>query len=133
MSTSNDTSPAVLRTQGLSAGYGRSQVLFEIDFDIGPGDCVALIGRNGAGKTTFLQTLMGEIAPMAGSVQFRGAPFTTTPAAARAMRGLGYVPQETPVFRKLSVRDNLLAGAVNHRTTGDLDRVISLFPKKTHF
>jgi branched-chain amino acid transport system ATP-binding protein len=104
-------------------------VLFEVDFDIGPGDCVALIGRNGAGKTTFLQTLMGEIAPMAGSVQFRGAPITTTPAAARAMRGLGYVPQETPVFRKLSVRDNLLAGAVNHRTTGDLDQVISLFPK----
>ena len=72
MSTSNDTSPAVLRTQGLSAGYGRSQVLFEIDFDIGPGDCVALIGRNGAGKTTLLHVIAGLAAPSDGEVEVLG-------------------------------------------------------------
>ncbi|WP_417260197.1 ABC transporter ATP-binding protein [Celeribacter sp.] len=129
MSISNGTESPILRTADLSAGYGRSQVLFGIDFNVAVGQTVALIGRNGAGKTTFLQTLMGEVAPMSGGIAFRGASVDALAPSARAMRGLGYVPQDTPVFRNLSVRDNLLAGAVNHKTTGDLDQVISLFPK----
>lgn len=66
---------------------------------------------------------------MAGSIAFRGTSVDALAPSARAMRGLGYVPQDTPVFRNLSVRDNLFAGAINHKTTGDLDQVISLFPK----
>lgn len=129
MSISSAAEEPLLCVRDLDAGYGRSQVLFGLGFQIGPTETVAVVGRNGAGKTTFLQSLMGEIRPSQGQITLDGRDISHTDSARRALSGLGYVPQDTPVFMRLSVRDNLRAGAVNHRGLDDIDRVLTLFPK----
>ncbi|MVA22055.1 ATP-binding cassette domain-containing protein [Agrobacterium vitis] len=129
MSISSVSEPQALSVKNLSAGYGRSQVLFGLSLDVAPAQTVAILGRNGAGKTTLLQTLMGEIAANAGSIRLSDQEVSGLESAHRARRGLGYVPQDTPVFMRLSVRDNLLAGAINHGRVADIDEVLALFPK----
>lgn len=129
MSISSAAEPPLLSIRDLDAGYGHSQVLFGLGFQIGPTETVAVVGRNGAGKTTFLQSLMGEIRPMRGQIALDGREISGTDSAHRALSGLGYVPQDNPVFMRLSVRDNLRAGAVSHRRLDDIERVLTLFPK----
>ncbi len=90
---------------------------------------MAILGRNGAGKSTLLQTLMGEITPDTGTISFAGQDVTAKDSAERARLGLGYVPQDTPAFMRLSVQENLLAGAVNHGNVDGVDEVLGLFPK----
>ena len=111
----------------LCAGYGRSQVLFDLSFVLPPRGAVAILGRNGAGKTTLLKTLAGEITPMSGSIAFNGRPAIADSPELRSRNGMGYVPQEHAIFAKMTVRENLLLGAAGHQ--GAIDEVLDLFPK----
>ncbi len=119
--------PPLLQVTALCAGYGRSQVLFDLSFVLPPRGAVAILGRNGAGKTTLLKTLAGEITPMSGSVAFDGRLATADPSELRSRNGMGYVPQEHAIFAKMSVRENLLLGAAGRR--GAIDEVLDMFPK----
>jgi len=122
-------SATILNVRKLSAGYGRSRVLFDLDMQAGSPGMVAILGRNGAGKTTLLKTLAGEIRPMAGVIEFDGRDASLEPTESRALRGLGYVPQEQAIFGKLSVRENLLLGAISQRGASRIDYVLDFFPK----
>jgi branched-chain amino acid transport system ATP-binding protein len=123
-------SKAILEARRLCAGYGRSQVLFDVDLLVPAAGGVAILGRNGAGKTTLLKTFAGEIRPERGEVFIDGHDSTREPTEARVKRGLGYVPQEHGVFGKLSVRENLMVGARGARDrTAAIDRVLATFPK----
>jgi branched-chain amino acid transport system ATP-binding protein len=91
----------------------------------------AIVGRNGAGKSTLLQTIMGFIKPSAGAISFEGKDITSSSTYARTRLGIGYVPQDRPVFSELSVRENLLIGAsrLPKKQRTDLDPVLDIFPK----
>ena len=124
----SDPTPApLLQATALCAGYGRSQVLFDLSFALPSVGAVAILGRNGAGKTTLLKTLAGEITPMSGSIAFDGRPATADPPELRSRNGMGYVPQEHAIFAKMTVRENLLLGAAGQR--GGIDEVLGTFPK----
>src|ERR1051325_9770859 len=110
----SETAP-LLTVERLSAGYGRSQVLFDVDLNAPPTGIIAILGRNGAGKTTLLKTLAGEIRPMAGSIRFDDEATERQPTEQRVRRGIGYVPQEDAVFGSLTVRENLALGASRRR------------------
>jgi branched-chain amino acid transport system ATP-binding protein len=98
---------AALELRALSAYYGDAQVLFDVDLAIGAGEVVALVGRNGAGKTSLLRAAMGLGARTVGRVLLGGDDVTALPAYRRARRGLGYVPEDRRIFTDLSVAENL--------------------------
>ncbi|MBI5263989.1 MAG: ABC transporter ATP-binding protein [Bradyrhizobium sp.] len=113
----------------LEAGYGRSQVLFDLNMGIPWRGAVAVLGRNGAGKTTLLKTIMGELPSSRGEVFFDGRDITRRRTEERVRMGIGYVPQEHSVFARLSVRDNLAVGSLSNRDATAVDRVLTIFPK----
>jgi branched-chain amino acid transport system ATP-binding protein len=113
----------------LNAGYGRSQVLFDMRLSAPARGAVALLGRNGAGKSTLLKTIAGELRPISGSILFDGREAIGQPAEARSRRGIGFVPQEDAIFGKLTVRENLLLGATHQRNRNAFDEVLDFFPK----
>ena len=117
----------MLAVTGLSAGYGRVQVLWDVDLSVGENQIVALVGPNGAGKSTLLRALSGMIRPSAGSIVFRGEELAGRSIEQIVDLGIAHVPEGRRLFPGLSVRDNLRLGGwrVNNR---DLDRVIDLFP-----
>jgi branched-chain amino acid transport system ATP-binding protein len=117
----------LLKLENVWAGYGDAVVLEDISFTLQAGDSLALLGRNGMGKTTLLSTLMGAARQHKGSMQFAGSDLTATPAHARAHLGLGWVPQERDIFASLSVEENLTVVA----TPGpwSLDKVYQMFPR----
>jgi lipopolysaccharide export system ATP-binding protein len=90
-------------------GGGRKEVVRGVTMEVGEGEIVGLLGKNGAGKTTTFRMIAGLLRPESGAVVFRGADVTRTPMHLRARAGIGYLPQESSVFLRLSVRDNLLA------------------------
>src|SRR5205809_895463 len=100
---------ALLEVRGLVKYYGRRCVVNGIDFDVNAGEVVGLLGPNGAGKTTSFRMTTGQIAPNDGQVWFNGNDVTSLPMFRRARLGMGYLSQETSVFRKLSVEQNILA------------------------
>jgi lipopolysaccharide export system ATP-binding protein len=100
---------AVLFAQGLRKTYGGRAVVDGVSISVQPREIVGLLGPNGAGKTTSFYMIAGLVPPDAGTVRFNGSDISRMPMHRRARRGLGYLPQEESVFRKLSVRDNLLA------------------------
>ena len=118
----------MLRVSGLEASYGDSQVLFGVSFDVGPGEVVTLLGRNGMGKTTTIRTLMGILKPRRGEVTWDGSPVHGLPPYRLARLGLGLVPEGRQVFPNLTVRENLIATATT-RGTWTLDAVLELFPQ----
>jgi branched-chain amino acid transport system ATP-binding protein len=122
----------MLTVEGLAAGYGESQVLFGIDFSVGAGEVVTLLGRNGMGKTTTVRALMGLLPAWAGRVSFEGAALSGLPPHKVAQHGLGLVPEGRQVFPTLTVEENLIATAGN-RSGGaprwDLEAVYTLFPR----
>lgn len=120
---------SILKTDALCAGYGRSQVLFGISLDAPRAGAIAVLGRNGAGKTTLLKTLAGELAPMSGEIAFDDVRVETAAMEDRVRAGIGYVPQEDAVFTSLSVRENLLLGAIRQKDKSGIDEVLSVFPK----
>jgi urea transport system ATP-binding protein len=96
---------------------------------VGSGEVVCVMGRNGVGKTTLLKTVMGLLAPRAGTVEYQGRDITRQPPYARARLGIGYVPQGRDIFPTITVRENLLVGARRPQPApGALDYVLSLFP-----
>jgi branched-chain amino acid transport system ATP-binding protein len=113
----------------LDAGYGRSQVLFDVNVGIPWRGAVAVLGRNGAGKTTLMKTIVGELRLANGTLTFDGRDIGRRPTEERIRLGIGYVPQEHSVFARLSVRDNLAVGALSNPNAAAIDRVLSIFPK----
>ena len=97
----------MLEVRGLNAGYGRAQVLFDIDLDVGRGEVVALLGRNGAGKSTTLKAIMRLVEPLSGDIVFDGRPIRNLEPYEIARLGLGYVPEDRRIFTDLTVSENL--------------------------
>ena len=106
-----NTATTLLEAKSIEAGYGASQVLFGIDIDIRPGEVLALLGRNGMGKSTLLKVLTGTLAPMRGDVRFDGAAIGGHKPDAIARRGVAIVPEGRHVFPNLSVDEHLRAFA----------------------
>jgi branched-chain amino acid transport system ATP-binding protein len=123
------TDGALLETSGLSAAYGRSQVLFGIDIVVPRRGAVAILGRNGAGKTTLMKTIMGELPALEGAVRFNGTDVTRIATERRVRRGIGYVPQEQAIFSRLTVRENLAVGALTVKDPAAMEWVLAMFPK----
>jgi urea ABC transporter ATP-binding protein UrtE len=130
-STSTSGVGAVLRLERLVAGYRRTRVLDGIDLELGDGDVVALIGRNGVGKSTLLKALIGAIPTTSGRILLDGEDVSRLPAHVRARRGMGYVPQGRQVFPALTVLENLRVGACAVRRADwrrTLDEVLDEYP-----
>jgi branched-chain amino acid transport system ATP-binding protein len=121
----------MLEVEGLHAHYGRAHILDDVSFGVGRGEVVALMGRNGAGKSTTLKCIIGLVRPSAGRLRFDGHDIAGLPPHAICRLGLGYVPEERRIFPELSVRENLEVGRRPPR--GDTpawipERLFSLFP-----
>ena len=125
-------SDALLSVRGLEAGYGGSQVLFGVDLDVGYGEVVSLLGRNGMGKTTTILSIMGLLPARAGEIRFAGRPLTRQPPFRIAQAGIGLVPEGRQVFPTLTVEENLIATASNRggqAAPWTLERVYAFFPR----
>jgi branched-chain amino acid transport system ATP-binding protein len=121
----------MLEVAGLNAFYGRAQVLFDVSFEVGRGEVVALMGRNGAGKSTAMKAVMGLLPGTSGSLTFRGHGIAALPPYRIARLGLGYVPEDRRVFGDLTVMENLDAGRQPPREGAPLwtpERLFRLFP-----
>jgi branched-chain amino acid transport system ATP-binding protein len=115
-----------LTVERLAAGWGDTKVLHEVSFTIPAGGSLALLGRNGVGKSTLLHAIMGSCRWLGGQIRLDGKTITNIPTQRRARRGLGFVPQEREIFRSLTVEENL---AVASRPGGwSVERVFALFP-----
>lgn len=101
------TAEALLRASDLDSGYGRAQILYGVGLEVHRGEVVALLGRNGAGKSTTLKTLMGLVRTRKGQIAFLGRRIDTLPPYSVCRMGLGYVPEERRVFAGLTVMENL--------------------------
>ncbi len=115
----------------LKAGYGGSQVLFDVDMQIAAGEVVTLLGRNGMGKTTTISSIIGIVPPTGGEILFDGKPIVGLPPYRVARCGIGLVPEGRQVFPNLTVRENLMAIAANrfkHNNPWTFDTVLELFP-----
>ena len=126
----------LLKLERISTAYGQSPVLWDIDLDVPQGGALALIGRNGVGKTTLLKSIIGVQPLTAGRVCFGGADITHLQAFERVRAGIGYVPQGRHIFPHLTVAENLETGlsALTGRSAGAVragvpDHVYELFPK----
>jgi len=126
----------MLKLNRISSAYGHSPVLWDIDLDVPRGGALALIGRNGVGKTTLLKSIIGVQALTFGSILFDGKDVTNLPAFERARAGIGYVPQGRHIFPHLTVAENLETGlsALTGRGAGAIrsgvpDHIYELFPK----
>jgi branched-chain amino acid transport system ATP-binding protein len=122
-----DTKP-LLAVRGLEAWYGESHVLHGIDFDVAPGEVVTLLGRNGAGKSTTLKSIIGIMGKRKGSVTLDGAETIALPSRAIAKLGIGYVPEERGIYSSLSVEENLLLPPQVKPGGLSLEQIFTLFP-----
>ena len=118
---------ALLQVEQLSAGYGDAVVLHEVSLSLGEGQTLALLGRNGVGKTTFMDTLAGATRQHGGHILLGGVALHRLPAHARAGAGIGWVPQERNIFKSLTVHENLSAVARPGPWTPE--RAYGLFPR----
>ena len=121
----------MLTVEGLETCYGASQVLFGMALEIGAGEVVTLLGRNGMGKTTTVQSIMGLVRPRAGTIRFDGQEIFGAPSYRVAQAGIGLVPEGRQIFPNLTVRENLVATASNRggaASPWDFARIIELFP-----
>jgi branched-chain amino acid transport system ATP-binding protein len=119
--------PDALRLTGVRAGYGATVVLEDVVFALPERGSLAVLGRNGVGKTTLLATIMGHTTFHAGQLEYRGRSITRLPVYARSRLGIGYVPQTRDVFPSLTLEENLLVAARSGGWT--LSRVYELFPR----
>ncbi len=125
---------ALLTVRDLNAWYGAAHALRGIGLDVGAGEIVALVGRNGAGKTTAVRAIMGLIAKRAGTVRFDGIDLGRRPAHERFARGLAYVPEDRRIVADLTVRENLRLGLLSLRRANESEadaiaRVAERFPR----
>jgi branched-chain amino acid transport system ATP-binding protein len=121
-----------LQVEGLTTGYRRKQVVFDLSVRVEPGEIVALIGHNGAGKTTALKAIFGLLRVWSGAVVFEGQVITNSPPDANVRRGMAYIPQERAVFPDLTVAENLDLGGMTVPDPATrrrrLEEVFDLFP-----
>jgi branched-chain amino acid transport system ATP-binding protein len=121
----------MLEARHLSAGYGRAQILVGLDLAVDRGEVVALLGRNGAGKSTTLKALMGLVETRSGEVRFEGARIDRRAPHEIARLGLGYVPEDRRIFTDLTVAENLEVGRQPPRSgapTWTTEKLLALFP-----
>jgi branched-chain amino acid transport system ATP-binding protein len=121
----------MLSVANLQTAYGAAQVLFGVSFEIGAGEVVTLLGRNGMGKTTTVKSIIGLVRPRGGTVSFGGASLGGLPSHRIAQRGIGLVPEGRQIFPTLSVEENLVATAAARSGPArwNLERVYELFPR----
>ncbi len=119
---------ASLEVDNLCAGYGPTRILEGVSFRVASGGRLAILGRNGMGKTTLLATLAGQTRRYDGTINLGSANVSAMPSAARAHQGLGYVPQARCVFPTLSVEENLFVG-LKSRPRSDIEEAYTLFPR----
>jgi branched-chain amino acid transport system ATP-binding protein len=121
-----------LEVSDLHTAYGLSQILFGVSLTVEKGECIALLGRNGVGKTTTLRSIMGLTPPQRGTVRYSGVDITGRPAYRVAKLGIGFVPEERRIFPDLTVRQNLevarKAPASAHAKEWTIDAVFTTFP-----
>jgi branched-chain amino acid transport system ATP-binding protein len=129
------TSPQPLvSVEGIHTYYGKSHILHGVSLDVGPGEVVGLLGRNGVGKSTTLKSIMGLVNPSEGKITFQGRPITREPPHKVARTGIGYVPEDRRIFKLLTVMENLRtgldrAGVTEARKRELLDKVFTYFPR----
>jgi branched-chain amino acid transport system ATP-binding protein len=126
------SSKVVLRVDRLQAGYGRKQVVFDVDLTVDEGEIVGVLGHNGSGKTTTIRTILGLNPVIGGRIEFKGRDATRSSSRDNVKSGMAMIPSERFVFADLSVDDNLLLGAANdpdpERRARRLQLVRDLFP-----
>jgi len=133
MSPSANATEPLVKVEGIHAYYGKSHVLNGVSLEVGRGEVVGLLGRNGVGKSTTLKAIMGLLQPSEGRVLFEGRPITRLPAERLARLGLGYVPEDRRIFRHLTVLENLRTGLdrpglTKERKKGLLEKAYDYFP-----
>src|SRR3954463_8361488 len=122
------TSNELLRVENLQAWYGESHILHGMDFSIGEGELVTLLGRNGAGKTTTLRAIMGIVPRRSGSVLYRGAELIGLPSNRIARLGIAYCPEERGIFASLDVEENLMLPPVVRPGGMSVEEIYAIFP-----
>ena len=136
MTSNKPNDDALLDVQGLNAWYGAAHILFDVALTVRRGEVVALMGRNGAGKSTTLQAIMGLLARRSGHISFRGQRIDGLEAWAIARQGLGFVPEDRRIFTDLTVLENLEVGRQGARHWADgsvasdwtVDKLLAFFP-----
>lgn len=121
-------SPTLLKVSGLHAWYGESHVLHGIDFEVRQGELVTLLGRNGAGRTTTIKSILGLVGKRSGSIEVAGAETVNLPTNRIARLGLGYCPEERGIFSSLSCEENLLLPPQVGEGGMSLDEIYEMFP-----
>jgi urea transport system ATP-binding protein len=122
---------SLLKVRDIETAYDKTQVLFGVDFDVRKESLTCLMGHNGAGKTSLMNTIMGVMPATAGTVQFEDEDITSLSPSQRVKRGIGYVPQGREGFPHLTVMENLqvVLDATKHRDRAALDDALDLFPR----
>ena len=133
MSTNGTSAAPLVLVEDVHTFYGKSHILHGVSLQIGAGEVVGLLGRNGVGKSTTLKTVMGLVQPSEGKVMLNGKPITGLPAHKLAHLGIAYVPEDRRIFRLLTVMENLRTGLDRKGVTEDrkaalLDKVFTFFP-----
>jgi urea transport system ATP-binding protein len=118
----------VLDVRNLNVAYGQSQVLHGVNFTVTPGEILAVVGRNGMGKSTLMKSLIGVMPTRSGQVLVGGTDVTAMPSHARVRHGLSYVPQGRQIFGTMTVRENIETGLVVTGKDDIPDEIYSLFP-----
>jgi branched-chain amino acid transport system ATP-binding protein len=121
----------MLEVAGLHSHYGRAHILADVALRVGKGEVVALLGRNGAGKSTTLKSIMGLVRPSQGTITFDGAAIAGAPSHAVCRRGLGYVPEDRRIFSDLTVMENLEVGRQPPRASAPewtAEKLFEIFP-----
>ncbi len=120
---------SLLEVERLNSYYGDSHILFDVSLEVRQNEVVALLGRNGAGKSTTLKSLMGAVRPRSGRIAFDGVAIEAMPSHAIAGLGMQLVPEERRVFGSLSVEENLVLAGLTAKARWPLDRVYEMFPR----
>jgi branched-chain amino acid transport system ATP-binding protein len=120
---------SLLEVKGLNSYYGDSHILFDVDLRVEKNEVVALLGRNGAGKSTTLKSLMGVVTPRSGAIMFDGADIAGQKAHAIARAGMQLVPEERRIFGSLNVEENIILAGLTAEAKWPLARIYEMFPR----